>query len=199
MSVPTRLALPRFEEPEPAGGIPVVASLVPVGIALGAWALTRSPYALLFALASPVAAAGSLLDGRIRRRRERRRRLESLRTRLARLRAEVDAAHRAERDAIERSAIDPTRAAEGAVPPTADTLRWGSGVVASSLRLDQPDEDPPPELADEVAQLTEHAGALRAPLVTPAARSIAIEGPAVLARAAARYLAVQWCLQDAEL
>lgn len=199
MPEPTRLALPRFEEPERPAGIPVVASLVPLAVALGAWALTRSPYALLFAIASPLAAAGSLLDRRIRGRRERREMLERTRARLTRLRTDIDAAHRAEREAIDRSAVDPARAPAGALPASAHGVRWGAGVVPSMLSLDQPDVDPPPELAEEVAELIAHAATLLAPVVTPVAEVISIEGPATLARAAARFVAVQWCLQDAEV
>lgn len=56
---------------------PLVASLAPLVGALLIWAVTRSPFALLFALLGPIVALGALADGRLgarrRLRRERRR------------------------------------------------------------------------------------------------------------------------------
>lgn len=190
MPPPRPLVLPRFTEPESSGRVPILASLVPLLIALVAWGLTRSPYLLLFALASPLAAGGAVLDRRSRRRKERRRMLTRTRVRLDRLRDDIAVAHRLELERLELLAPHPGRIGQGGRADSG-VLRWGTARVDSGIVLDGADEEPPPELRAEVTGLVERAATLRGPVVTRAAREIAILGPPVLTRAAARWLAIQ--------
>lgn len=188
------LALPRFDEPEPAGGLPIVASLVPLVVAAAIWWWTRSPFALLFAVMSPLAAIGSLVDRRVRRRRERRRALARYRERLQRLGVRIQEAQRAERERTVAGSVDPWRIRAGAALPTVSGLVWGSAVVPSGIDVEDPDDPPPGEVSAEAAALAARAGRMRAPLVTEPVHDIAIAGPLPIALPVARWLAVQLAL-----
>ena len=69
---PERFALPALDAPTARAPFPVVATIAPVGIAVAVWAVTGSPFALLFALLGPVVALAGLLDSRLHTRRGRR-------------------------------------------------------------------------------------------------------------------------------
>lgn len=97
---------------------PVAASLAPVIVSAGIWALTGSPYSLLFAVLGPVVALGSVLDGRRQRRSTARRECERVRVALERVGVQVDTARARERARLERvapdvaDAVDPRRVIE---------------------------------------------------------------------------------------
>ncbi|MET0480178.1 MAG: cell division protein FtsK, partial [Mycetocola sp.] len=86
---------------EPAGvarsSFPVVASLAPVLAAVVIWALTRSPFVLVFALIGPVIAVASVVDNRWSARRRLRADAAAYRAELEKLHDQVDERHAAER------------------------------------------------------------------------------------------------------
>lgn len=191
-----RPALPVFPPPEPDGGFPVVASLAPVLVAAAVFAITRSPYALLFALAAPLAALGALLDRRIRRRRSDRRMLEAARQGVARLREQIDRAHDEDREGRARLAIDP------AALPTAPLagiwrggeprLRLGCADLPSPIDLGEAD-DAPAALRAELDDLVRLAGTVAGAPIVVAAGPVGVVGPDPMRSAVVRGLALQLC------
>ncbi|WP_185740480.1 FtsK/SpoIIIE domain-containing protein [Homoserinimonas aerilata] len=69
------IPLPRGIETTPPFRFPIVATLAPVVVSLAMWAITHSPFALMFAVLGPVIAIGSLVDSRLQARRTSRREL----------------------------------------------------------------------------------------------------------------------------
>jgi S-DNA-T family DNA segregation ATPase FtsK/SpoIIIE len=182
-----RIPLPVIAPAPARPGLPVVAMLAPVALAIGMWIMTSSPFALLFALLGPIMALASALDGRRTARRARRRELATARTRLAELELDIGARLRARVAALaeiapplERLAFDPSRTA----------WRIGTGDVPSGIELASGDEAP--ELAAEVARLRERAAWLRdAAVVVDDADEFVLTGAAALTRALARSLVLQ--------
>ena len=62
---PRSIAIPRVPEVARPHSFPVIAVLAPVIGSLLIWALTRSPFALVFALLGPLVAIASVADTRI--------------------------------------------------------------------------------------------------------------------------------------
>ena len=185
-SVDLPLALPAPAADPERPGFPVLAVLAPVVGALALWAITGSPFALVFAVLGPVVAVASMLDAR-RQGRARRRRAGAERARLLdELRAEVDGRHASERQAAWRRSPSPAALIERRVPPAwqpgpLPAIVIGSGLGRSLVRVDGTPGDP-----DE-RQLLAHAASLgRAPVLADPYGGIGFVGVLPLARAAAR-------------
>ena len=191
------IAAPRPPESAPPFRFPVVACVAPVVVAVLLWAVTNSPYTLLFAVLGPVTALASVADARLGTRRARRRdRARFERDSLAAA-AAIEAAHAEERATLaERTpsaaallavtGVDPWRwTAQGPAVPIA----LGTGAAHSDLRVDGADD----ELHRRASVLSD------APVVVDAALGIGVCGPQALAAAVARSVAVQvaWTLSPA--
>jgi S-DNA-T family DNA segregation ATPase FtsK/SpoIIIE len=202
------ISLPRRPEPGQPYSFPLIAVLAPVVGSLAMWAITRSPFALLFAVLGPVVALGSLLDSRLQARRLRWREK-------ARFASDV----RASREHIEyekkslRAGLDLAvrSAAELVAAPQHDPERWrysggplpvtiGRGTIASGFRISEPPAVSSPRArrgADEQteAELTrlraEAQGVDDAPVIIDARLGIAVCGAPAVAEAVARGLVVQ--------
>lgn len=164
-----------------------MASVAPLGVAVVLWAVTSSPYVLLFAVLGPVMALGSFVDSRWNARRTIRR--ESVRvareTELAL--QSIESEHEAERGAARE--LCPTAASLIDRP---DSARWlsspsgpipvalGTGEARSRLQVD-----------GQSQELSQRAAVVRdSPVVVDARLGIGVVGTPVLARAAARSIAV---------
>lgn len=172
-----------------------MASVVPVLAAVALWLVTGSVLSLWLAALGPLIAVATLADAARTARRDRRRHEAAA----ARRRREVSDAVTARHDAERRRAwaCHPDVASfltrDDDVwrrsAKRADALVVGEGEVASGVRVTGGDGDP------DAAPLRASAARLRgAPLVVPASRGIAVVGPAILAAAVQRALAVQLCL-----
>lgn len=204
---PVRITAPRTPEPPPPYHFPLVASVAPVVVSLGMWALTQSPYALMFAALGPVIALASLADSRLQARRTKRRESKRFAIELALARDEISTAHDVER--VERDELTPAGSTI-ARRSGSDRQRWrdptalivpvllGRGTVASSVivdgvelsRLPSEPESSREALVEYAAELTD------APVVVDSALGIALVGSGSTAAALARSIAVQlaWAL-----
>ncbi|MFC5501213.1 FtsK/SpoIIIE domain-containing protein [Lysinimonas soli] len=209
-TAPRRLTLPAFAPPPSRTGFPLMATLAPVAMSLAIWAVTRSPYSLLFAALGPVVALGGLLDGRRQRRRAERRQTAKALASIERLSQRVADTQRAERARL--AALAPAPAVLG--DPALAMKRWtresedaadrddqlplpvllGRATLPAVVDLEgEPEEDePPPPLARALERLRADAeGLAGAPWVVDARDGVAVLGPERLARAVARSLALQ--------
>lgn len=183
---PERIHLPTLAPPPARRGVPVVALVAPLGLALVLWFVMSSPYALLFALLGPVIAGGTALESRRSARRARREELVRARRELAQIERTLEMRLSERREALERAA-----------PPTALTLdegvagwRLGLGEVASGVELVGGEEVA--ELAEETTRLRARGAVLRdAPVLVEAAETIEVTGAEPLVRAFARGLVLQ--------
>jgi S-DNA-T family DNA segregation ATPase FtsK/SpoIIIE len=170
------------------------------------WAVTRSPFTLMFAALGPVIAVASLADSRWSARRTARRAAAAFDEEFACAVTAVRAAH-----AAERAVLD-DRHPPGSVLVLrrgADPARWGSDTAQLVLgrtaipsstpfdppaRADEPYRSPLAALADEAATLDD------APIVLAAATGVGVCGPRPLAQAVLRALAVQlaWSLSPGQ-
>ena len=183
-----------------------MASLAPLVFAVVLWAVTRSPFALLFAALGPITAIASYVDSRLGGRR--RRRQEDLR--FAR-EVESALAEVGDRHTRERAALDEVVPAAAMIADRigADPYRWsgdgdivgvtlGRGVIPSGVQLDRPARGTPVDAAlDDLER-----GASRlddAPVIVDARLGIGVCGPPVLAAALARAIGLQlaWRLSPA--
>lgn len=175
--------------------LPIVASIVPIVGAVVLYLVTGSVFALLFAALGPLIAAATLIDAARAARRDRRRADADARAARERVGAEVGRRHDVERR--RRWARHPDVRSFAArddeiwrsVPGRGEALVLGAGDVASAVRVTGGDGDP------DAAALRGRAARLAgAPVIVPATEGIAITGPAVVAAAVQRALAVQLCL-----
>jgi S-DNA-T family DNA segregation ATPase FtsK/SpoIIIE len=195
------IALPRPPERPDPPPFPVLATVAPVIGSVALWAITSSPFALLFALLGPVVAVASVGDAAL----SGRRRLRAERARFARdcERAEqnIASAHTAEIHHLDALAPGPGArvgqdgehgdwtATVGAELP----VTLGRGVVPSRLVLRRDGDDPaePSELA-RLESLTELSRMIpNAPVVVDARWGIGVVGTPALTRSAARAVVMQ--------
>jgi S-DNA-T family DNA segregation ATPase FtsK/SpoIIIE len=183
----------------------VVATAAPVIGSLALWAVTHSPYVLIFALLGPLVALASLGDTAIQGRKALRRERQRFTADVATTQDAIKRWHAGERASL----IDVRRDARELMgAPRRDPERWrggadkelfivvGTGTVASSLVLEASDGPPrsmkPDEYAEPLDRLKAAAATLRAaPVVVDARLGIGICGPPVLAFAAARGIILQ--------
>ncbi len=193
MPYPRHVMLPRPPEVPPRHPFPVLTSIAPVAGSVVIWAITSSPFALVFAALGPVVAIATMADSRWQARR-------GLRRDRARFAAELEGARRTiaeahSGEAAERSARTPSALAALSAP-VHDPERWraslaaelpvslGIGPVGSELRVDG-------ARADVLAELAASAASVTAPVVVDARLGIGIVGAPVPARAIARGIALQ--------
>jgi S-DNA-T family DNA segregation ATPase FtsK/SpoIIIE len=184
---PERIPLPVVAAAPAPRGVPIVATVAPLVLALALWLMTSSAYALLFALLGPVVALASVLDSRRAARRTRRRELAAARVRLEELEAELAPRLAARADALAATALAPV-----ALALDESVRGWylGRGEVPSGIELLAAEEVP--ELASEIARLRELASRLHdAPVVVEGFDSFALSGAEPLARSFARGLVLQ--------
>lgn len=188
------LVLPQQPASAPRASVPWLAASVPVVGALGLWAFTGALFALWFAALGPVIAVAGVLDGARTSRRARRAAAEEAAVVRARIAVQID-----ERQAAERSELR-TRHPDvagylrhpeqvwRAVPDRLDTIVFGSGDVASTVRISGGG-------ADEDVALVRRARAMsKAPVTGPLGSGLAVVGPPVAAEAVARAFVLQLAL-----
>ncbi|WP_022888447.1 FtsK/SpoIIIE domain-containing protein [Agromyces italicus] len=185
------LALPQAPPEPERPAFPVLATLAPVGGALALWAITGSPFSLVFAVLGPIVALTSLLDARRQARRRLRRAAADREARLDDLRAEISARHDEERRAAWRLTPSPSSIVSSAArpvwtDPTPKPLVLGAGVRRSSVRIDGVPTD-----ARDRAVLERAVRLSGAPVLAEPSTGIGFVGPLALARSAARAALVQ--------
>lgn len=181
---------------------PIFASVAPVVASVAIWAVTQSPFALVFALLGPIVALASLADARRQGRRRRREEQSRFERELVMARHAIDDAHERERADLRRRAPaagdlfarvhrDPERwhgRLDGEVPVT-----LGVGTSASCLTFDFTPSaalEGPSGLA--LDELRSRAATLDdAPIVVDARLGIGLCGPAPKTFAAAGAILVQ--------
>jgi S-DNA-T family DNA segregation ATPase FtsK/SpoIIIE len=170
------------------------------------WAVTRSPFALLFAALGPVTAIASYVDSRLGGRRRRRQEDQRFAREAESVLAEVGERHARERESLDE--VVPA-AATIAARTGADPYRWsgdgdivgvtlGRGVIPSGVELDRPARGTPVDAA--IDDLERRASRLDdAPVIVDARLGIGVCGPPVLATALARAIGLQlaWRLSPA--
>lgn len=188
------LTLPPTAAPGAPPGFPLVATIAPLAAAGVMWALTQSPFALMFAGLSPVIALASVADGRRQSRRARRRATKERADATRQLTARVRDRH--ERELLERRSRTPSARfgmsdAGRAGRWTGDPSRFaavslGSGTVSSTIRVGgEPLDDEERALLHDFAQLAD------APVEVDATGGIGLIGSPALTRSIARALVVQ--------
>lgn len=202
-SASSPLTWPRPPQPPERRGFPLIATLAPVLGSVVLWAVTRSPYVLVFAMLGPLVAIASVGDSALQGRRKRS-------TERARFAADVAASEAAitRGHEVERSELAARYRAlrELQSGPVRDAERWratldaelpvvvGSGAVASRLSADE-NSTPSTEAREFAAQLDalrDRAGVLPgAPVVVDARLGIGVCGPIALASSVARGLVLQ--------
>ncbi len=181
-----RIPAPTPVSEPPRTGFPLVATLAPIVVSAVLFAVTRSPIMLLMAALGPVIAVATFADGRRQRRRARRRERERFLAELAATEGSVRAATEAERQRRRGwTRLDPAWGAD----PSDVALAVARGDVPSGVELAgsaRADDDP------RLVALRRDAGVLAdAPVLRQAAGSFAVGGPAVVAAAVARTLALR--------
>ncbi len=188
------LALPTSVSQQSPPPFPFAASVAPLVASGLIWAITQSPFALVFAALSPVIAVASVVDGRWHARTARRR--ANAARKLARTRLEIEVGERHERERAARFALTPT--ARDVMLTTARIGRWsadidrfacvtiGTGQVHSAVRLNgEPCTD------EDEALLAKAASLDNAPIVADATLGIGLIGSPTLIRAVARGYLLQ--------
>ncbi len=198
--VPDRLQLPTPPAEPPAASFPVLASLAPVVGAGALWLVTQVSSMLLLALLGPVIAIASLGDGRMQRRRARRREAARFARDCDALDVGIRAAHADEARALTDAHPDARACAEA---PANHPHRWrhaagqpvpvvlGVGAVPSSSAID----GYPHRQADDVQRradaLRAHAAEVDAPVVVDATLGIGVVAGPGVGDAHVRSLALQ--------
>lgn len=191
---PGPIALPRVPEPPSRHPFPLLASVAPVIGSLVIWAITSSPFALVFAFLGPVIAVGTMLDGRITGRRSLARDRVAFQRDLISTRAAIQEAHTVEAKELDRihpgalsiltaASRDPERWRGGFDQPLEITLGWG--IQPSILRVDGS------ATTSELTALTQEAASIQAPIIADARLGIGIVGGSIAGWALARGLALQ--------
>lgn len=174
---------------------PVVASVAPLAAALVIWAITRSPFVLVFAVLGPIIAIATIVDARRHARRSQRRWSTEHALAVPVVRAQIWAAHRSELAELlaatpsagrilDAGEDDPTRwqAEDG----ECCTVSVGLADLPSSIRLAgtvrSPDDR---ELRSQASVLAD------APVQVDAAAGIGIIGPRAIGRSVARGYLIQ--------
>ena len=201
---PHSIAIPRVPEVARPHSFPVIAVVAPVVGSMLIWALTRSPFALVFALLGPLVAIASVADARIQSRRMARRESARFDRDIAATRVAIARFHSGERESL-------LRAAPGAVGLTArsihDPERWrisaatgvpvrlGIGRAPSAAQLDgrstaQGETDD--LIRHELERLLDTASMIDGvPIVMDARLGLGLCGPGALAEAVARGILMQ--------
>ena len=196
-------APPRPPELPPPHRLPLLATVAPLAVSLVLFAVTRSPFTLVFATLGPVVAVASTVDARLQGRRTRRRETARFEGDAARVAEAIDTAHLAERretvafapihDLLREPAAVLSRWRAGATPEV--DVRLGTGERPSSLIYDptgatSSTTDPGVDAALEA--LRRRAAVLPdAPVVVAVSTGVGIAGPRRLAESVVRAVTVQ--------
>ena len=201
---PRSLAVPREPEVARPHSFPVIAALAPVIGSLLIWMLTRSPFALVFALLGPLVAIASVADARIQSRRMAKRESARFTRELTATRIAIEQLQSVERDRLVRAAPgaigltsrsihDPERWRPSAT--TGVPVRLGLGRAPSALQLDglstarAASED---SIQREFERLSDAASTIDGvPIVVDARLGLGVCGTGALAVAVARGILVQ--------
>lgn len=199
VSVDEPITVPAEPSPIAPSPFPVVASLAPVVASVAIWALTRSPFVLVFALLGPIIAVASVVDNRWSSRRRLRADTAAYRAELDRLTTEVDERHADERRRRCSSSASARRILDA---PNASAIgfgRWrapaGRRFVVVVGRGEQPSDvrvDGPP--GKGTTRLRRQARVVSGvPVEIDASGGIGVVGSPFLTSAVARGLLVQLC------
>ena len=206
---PARVAAPRLPAPSAPFHFPVIATTAPLVGSLVLFAVTQSPFTLVFAALGPVIAVASFADSRLGGRRTARREAARFERDLDATAADITRRHDAERAGrrestpgataiLTRTGADPYRwlaDGAGAVP-----VSLGSGEIPSGLELDHAAERSD-ALRDRLDALAAVASTLAdAPVTVDARLGLGFIGARPLAEAAMRSAIVQlaWSLRPSE-
>lgn len=200
-------SLPTAPTEHPPAPFPVVATLAPVAVSGLIWAVTQSPFAIIFAILGPVVALASLADSRVRRRRRRRAEQRRFDTEIARALGAIHVGHDAERSELNarypgvRALLAGDAAAEGWPAAAADhagrplPVALGRGTVRSALALAGDTSraiEPDSQVAVSLRGVRAAAAVLEdAPVAVDARIGIGVCGPRAAAMAAARSVILQ--------
>lgn len=200
-SVSGRVALPAPPQHPGRREFPLLATAAPVVGSLVMWAVTGSPFALVFAFLGPVIAVGSMIDARRHGKRSVRTEAKRFAGELDAVLARIEVAHQQERQALIGQALHPH---ELLARPARDPEWWrhswraaipvclGIGAVPSSLDVETPAAGAGPELAEAHARVVAAASSLTgAPVFVDARDGIGIVGPATASEALARSIVTQ--------
>lgn len=188
------LAFPAAVTPGAPPGFPLVAAIAPLIAAGAIWAITQSPFALVFAGLSPVIALAGVADGRRQTRRAMRTAHAERTSAVAELTVRVQ--QRQKLELIERRSRTPSAAyvmsSTGRLGRwTAElgrfaTVRLGTGTVTSSVAIGGE------AVGDDERRLQRQLRMLAcAPIEVDARQGLALIGSPVLTRAMARGLLLQ--------
>ena len=193
-----RFHLPAAPADPPSASFPVFAVLAPVVGALVMFAILQTPYVLLFAVLSPLIAIASTVDGRMTRRRHRRRESARFDARAKRLREVID--EHAESMLEENARLRPeARALLQRDDRHPDRWRWkggaltaslGIGPLGESIPIDEPQELEGPQRDLFEALQSEHRQR-RGAVAIDIAEGLGLYGDPVAAQAIARSVLAQ--------
>ncbi|MEN2737943.1 FtsK/SpoIIIE domain-containing protein [Microbacterium sp. X-17] len=193
-SSPPPVAMPPAAPPRPRATLPLYAALAPIAGGIVLWVVTGSAISLWLAGLAPLMIAASALDGRRAARRDGRRADAERAAARSRAADEIARQHAIERGRLRVRHPDvagylapdaPVWRAEAA----GDPLVIGQGSRPSAVRVTGGDGD------EEAVRVRQRAGILEeAPVLASAGDGIAVVGPAGVARAVVRALALQLCL-----
>jgi S-DNA-T family DNA segregation ATPase FtsK/SpoIIIE len=193
------IPVPAEPRPVPPSPFPVVASLAPVVASVVIWALTRSPFVLVFALLGPIIAVASVVDNRWSSRRRLRSDTAAYRVELDRLVDEVDERHAVERRRLNDAAAGARRILDAPNDSTIGFGRWrasaerrfrvvaGRGEQLSAVRIDGPPGDGTARLRSRAMTVSD------VPIEVDATGGIGVVGSPLVSTALARGLLVQLC------
>ncbi|MET0932804.1 MAG: FtsK/SpoIIIE domain-containing protein [Mycetocola sp.] len=199
VSLDDPITVPAEPSPVVPSPFPVVASLAPVVASVVIWALTRSPFVLVFAMLGPIIAVASVADNRWSSRRRLRSETAAYRAELDRLRTQVDERHAEERRRRCGSSAGARRALDAPNASSVGFRRWrataerrfvvvaGRGDQLSAVRVDGPPGEATARLRQRARLVSE------VPVEIDAAGGIGVVGSPLLASAVARGLLVQVC------
>lgn len=194
------ISVPRPPEPPQPTRFPLIATLAPVAASLVMFAVTRSPFALVFAVLGPVVAVGGLVDARIQRRRSNRRETARFDAECTEARRRIKQTLAAERVRLHRrwpavsASSAPGFAGSDSVQSAAraDTVvRIGTGRVASGIdfRVDRATALPG---GIELSELSELAAFVSdAPVRVDVGAGVTVVGELSVALACARAVVLQ--------
>ncbi|MEX1079361.1 MAG: FtsK/SpoIIIE domain-containing protein [Homoserinimonas sp.] len=198
---PTRIALPAAPREPGRREFPLLATAAPVVGSLVMWAVTGSPFALVFAFLGPVIAIGSMIDARRHGRRSARAEATRFSNDIAAALASIELAHQQERQALAGRALrphdllsslhrDPEWWRQSWRAPIPVCL--GTGAVPSGLEVEPPAAQARPDAEEGYSRVLTAAATLTdAPVLIDARDGIGIVGPPVPAVALARAIVAQ--------
>jgi S-DNA-T family DNA segregation ATPase FtsK/SpoIIIE len=196
-----RITLPAPPKGSGKREFPLLATAAPVVGSLVMWAVTGSPFALVFAFLGPVIAVGTMVDARRHGRRHERKEAKRFSRDVDAVMARIHSAHRRERQALLARALHPHGVlASAARDPEWWRQNWGEaipvclgvGSIPSTLEVEAPPVGSSAEVEAAHARLSTAASSLpAAPVFIDARDGVGIVGPSTAAEALARSIVAQ--------